>query len=442
MSKQDPPEIAKEHRRVLWIVALTLFLDLAGFGIILPVLPYYAESYGASPVVVTLLATAFSLAQFVMAPVLGRLSDEKGRRPVMLVSIAGGVAASLVLGFAGSLWMIFVARLVSGASKANVSTAQACVADVVPKHLRAKYMGLMGAALGAGFIFGPSIGGLLSTEALPTLPFFVSAALGAVNWVLALIWLPETRHHADDEVEKPRPHFTEQVTALFTGLGKSTVGLLVIINFLVYVAFSAMESTFALFTEASFEWHARETGLYLTFIGFMMVITQGLLVGRLVKAMGEVKTMMLGLLSQSIGFALIGGGETILDWLGLQATHGASLPAIIVLCIGGFFLAGGNGTLNATLGALVSLSAPEDEQGYAMGLKESAGSLARISGPLIAGPLFQFVAPAVPFIFASLVGASNLLLAARIKVKLQAGSTGGAGDRLRKNDGPPADTEA
>lgn len=439
MPKKDPPEISREHRRVLWIVALTLFLDLAGFGIILPVLPYYAESYGASPAVVTLLATAFSLAQFAMAPVLGRLSDEKGRRPVMLVSIAGGVAASLVLGFAGALWMIFVARLVSGASKANVSTAQACVADIVPKHLRAKYMGLMGAALGAGFIFGPSIGGLLSTEAMPTLPFFVSAGLGAVNWVLALIWLPETRHHAEGGTEKPRPHFTEQLGALFKGIGKSTVGLLILINFFVYVAFSAMESTFALFTEAAFEWQARETGFYLTFIGFMMVFTQGLLVGRLVKAMGEVKTMMLGLLSQSIGFALIGGGETILDWLGLQASHGASLPAIVVLCIGGFFLAGGNGTLNATLGALVSLAAPEDEQGYSMGLKESAGSLARITGPLVAGPLFQFIAPAVPFMFAALVGAGNLLLANKIKNKLKSDSPGGTGSRPR--DGAVADPE-
>lgn len=160
---------------------MTLFLNLVAFGIVIPVLPFYAQHFGASPKLVTLLSTTFSLGSFLMSPVLGRLSDRFGRRPVMLISIAGSCISMVILGFAQTLGMVFLARVVSGISSANVSTAQAYVADRVEPAERARYMGMMGAAIGMGFVFGPAIGGLLSPPGHPELPFLCAAGLNALN---------------------------------------------------------------------------------------------------------------------------------------------------------------------------------------------------------------------------------------------------------------------
>ena len=179
--------------RALLTVWFTLFLDLVAFGLIIPVLPFYAEHFGAAVWQVTLLSTVFSLAQFVMSPILGRLSDRYGRRRIMLLSIAGSSLSMLLLGLAGALWMVFAARLVNGACNANISTAHAYVADRTAPSERAKYMGMMGAAIGIGFVVGPIIGGLLALESMPELPFLVAAALGVLNFLMALVWLPESR---------------------------------------------------------------------------------------------------------------------------------------------------------------------------------------------------------------------------------------------------------
>lgn len=237
-------------------VFITLFLDLVAFGIVIPVLPYYAEHFGASPSVVTLLSASFSLAQFAMAPVLGRWSDRFGRRPVLLVSIAGAALSQLTVGLAHGLWLVFVGRVLSGASSASVATAQAYVADrVAPLH-RAKYMGMMGSAIGLGFVFGPAIGGVLSSPDRPELPFLVAAGLSAANFVLAWFLLPETRPKVAREAS-PISRWAH-VRAL---RGRTQLLSLVVVNFLYFVAFSSMESTFALLMERRLEWTARETGM-------------------------------------------------------------------------------------------------------------------------------------------------------------------------------------
>jgi len=231
-------------RRALATVAFTLFLALLGFGIILPILPFYAESMNASETVVALLSTAFSAAQFIMSPVLGRISDRYGRRPVMLVSIAGSVVAALVRGLASALWLVFAARIVAGSSKANVSTAHAYVADVVPGNERAKYMGWMGAAMGMGFVIGPGVGGLLGHYS-PQLPFFVSAGLSFVNLLMAAVWLPETRVFTQRDPE-PSASGANVRSALMSsaGLRRALLGLrrthmawLVAIVFCFYLSF-------------------------------------------------------------------------------------------------------------------------------------------------------------------------------------------------------------
>ncbi|MCA9681492.1 MAG: MFS transporter [Myxococcales bacterium] len=431
-----PLDGEQAKRRALMTVAFTLFLDLAGFGIILPILPYYAESMNASATMVALLSTTFSAAQFLMAPVLGRISDRRGRRPVMLVSIAGSALAATVLGFADVLWLVFVARLVAGSSKANVSTAHAYVADLVPQDQRARYMGLMGAAMGMGFVFGPGIGGLLAIHS-PHLPFFVSAGLSALNFIMAALWLPEThfpqaaKDGAEPEAGRSASTHRQAKGGLFgpEGIGRAFrtirgtyMAWLIAIAFCFYVSFAGMESTMALFSEHLFDWGAPETGGFMTFIGVNMVVFQGLVVGRTVSRFGEAMTLALGLLLLAFGLAAIGGADHLLALLGFEARApegGASIPALVVFGIGGMLMSGGNGLSNATLSALVSRISSPEEQGWNMGLKESASSLARVAGPAVAGPLFQHVDPGAPLFLGGVVALVNfqvaLLLRSRMK---------------------------
>lgn len=364
----------------------TLFLDLVSFGIVIPVLPFYATHFGAAAWVVTLLATAYSAAQFVMAPVLGRLSDRHGRRPVMLISIAGSVAAMLTLGFAEALWMVFAARIISGICNANVSTAHAYVADRVPPMQRARYMGMMGTAVGLGFIFGPSLGGLLSRPEHPELPFLVGAGLSAVNWVMAFFWLPESRRPA--AVGPPAPRRPLLLLVRDREFWGTQLGVLVLVMLGFYLAFAAMESTFALYTEAAFAWTARENGKYFSLIGVVIVLVQGLVVGRAVATFGERRTLITGLCLLSFGF-----GATAL------ATAGWMMPLVAV------FTAGGNGLIMPSLNALISRNSTPESQGVNMGMAQSAAALGRIVGPMIAGTMFELVAPGAPLATGAVVAA-------------------------------------
>ncbi|HEY8375715.1 MAG TPA: MFS transporter, partial [Nannocystis sp.] len=258
------------HARALATVWFTLFLDLVSFGIVIPVLPFYAKSTGASEGVIALLATAYSAAQFVMSPVLGRLSDRHGRRPVMLISIAGSALAMLTLSFAQALWMLFLARTISGVCNANVSTAHAYVADRVAPGERARYMGMMGTAVGLGFIVGPSLGGLFAHPDLPQLPFFIGAGLSLLNFLMALVWLPESRRKSARTGPEPvRP--TLLSVARDPAFWRGQIGAMVIIYFGFFTAFAAMEATFALFTEACHGWSEREAGKFFALVGTIII---------------------------------------------------------------------------------------------------------------------------------------------------------------------------
>jgi len=413
----DAPLDEAGKRRALLTVAFTLFLDLAGFGIILPILPIYALDMNASPAQVALLSTAFSAAQFLMAPVLGRISDRYGRRPVMLFSIAGSAAAALVLGFAGALWVVFAARMVSGASKANVSTAHACVADLVPKDERAKYMGRMGAAMGMGFIFGPVIGGIVSGLFDHHVAFFLSAGLSILNFGMAALWLPETRRF---DLASSSPPARKNLLSpagmrqALRGIKGTHMAWLVLIAFFFSLSFAGMESTLALFGEALFSWTSLEIGLFMAFIGVSMVVFQGLIVGRAVARIGEAKTLALGLGLLAIGLLALGGVEQISLIIGFEAVTpegGATPTTLVFFAVGGACMAGGNGLSMATLSALVSRVSTVDEQGWNMGLKESASSLSRVFGPVGAGLLFQHIDPGAPMIVGGLVAIGSCQLA-------------------------------
>lgn len=389
-SRQTGPELASPpspaiepppppgHARALATVWFTLFLDLVSFGIVIPVLPFYAKSTGASEGLIALLATAYSAAQFVMAPVLGRLSDRHGRRPVMLISIGGSTLAMLTLGFAQSLWMLFLARTISGVCNANVSTAHAYVADRVPPHQRARYMGMMGTAVGLGFIVGPSLGGVLARPGMPQFPFFVGAGLSLINFLMAVLWLPESRRpSASSGPLPPRPSLL--AVARDPAFWRNQIGVMVAVYFCFFCAFAAMEATFALFTEACYGWGENQTGKFFAFVGTVIVLFQGFLVGRAVASFGERRSLALGLTMSATGFACM-----------------AMSPSVLWVLIGGFFTAGGNGLIMPSMSALVSRNSSSHDQGINAGFAQSAGALGRIVGPMIAGLLFELIGPRAP----------------------------------------------
>lgn len=377
------PASEQSHARALATVWFTLFLDLVSFGIVIPVLPFYAKSTGASEGVVALLATAYSAAQFMMSPVLGRLSDRHGRRPVMLISIAGSTLAMLTLGFAASLWMLFLARTISGVCNANVSTAHAYVADRVPPAQRARYMGMMGTAVGVGFILGPSIGGLLARDDFPQLPFFFAAGLSLLNFIMACLWLPES-HRPERAAGPPPPRPSLLSVATDPTFWRSQIGVMVLVYFGFFSAFATMEATFALFTEACFGWGARETGKFFAFVGTIIVLFQGVLVGRAVARFGERRTLNTGLCLSACGFTLMS-----------LAPNGWWIP------VAGIFIAGGNGFIMPSMSALVSRNSTSDNQGQNSGFSQSAGALGRILGPAVAGGLFELIGPRAPMVSAA-----------------------------------------
>jgi MFS transporter, DHA1 family, tetracycline resistance protein len=341
----------------LFIIFLTTFVNLVGFGIIIPLLPFYAQTFGASPIVIGLLFASFSLSQLVAAPVLGDLSDRWGRRPVLIFSLLGTVVSFVMLALAQSLAMLFAARIIDGLSGGNITTARAYIADVSTDENRAKSFGLLGAAFGLGFIVGPALGAAFSRISY-TAPIWAAAAITVLAVALAWLWLPETVHRNQAGGRSPwralgdlwdRPH----LRVLFT------------IDFAYWTAFAVYQTTFALFGARRFGFDAAHIGYLLSAFGFLGVVVQGAMVGPVVRALGERRTLTIGLLFAAAG------------WGGSALTH--SLPVFEAMLVPGAI---GIGLCNATLSALVSKSAGRDEQGRVQGAAGALESLGRTIGPV------------------------------------------------------------
>jgi multidrug resistance protein len=352
-------------RRPLQYLAIffTVFIDILGFGIVIPVLPLYAEHFGATPWQIGWLVGVFSLAQFFFAPIWGKVSDRIGRKPVLLLGVIGTIAGYLLMGMAGSVLMLFVARLIDGIAGANIGAAQAYLADISSPENRAKAMGLLGAAFGLGFVFGPALGGWAGVKFNYSAPMFIAAGLAAVNFLFILFFLPESRKTgaAAPEAKRIFPDLFQHVRV------QQYVASLVC-YFLVIAGFSMMTALFALYLKHRFDLDALHTGYILAGIGILGVIIQGGLIGRLVKRFGE------GLLAVA-GSSLVFVGLVALAFAG---TFGLMLAASALVGIG-------NSLLMPTLSALASRSASAEWQGRALGVVQSAGSLARFAGPLTAG---------------------------------------------------------
>ncbi|MBP7689094.1 MAG: MFS transporter [Thermoflexales bacterium] len=373
-------------------IFLIVFIDLLGFGLILPLLPFYAESFGASGFVVGLLIASYSLMQFIGAPILGRLSDKWGRRPVLLLSQFGTFAGFIVLGLANSLPLLFLGRIIDGISGANLSTAQAYISDVTEEKDRAKSFGLIGAAFGLGFILGPAAGGWLSTFGYQV-PAFVAAGLSALTMVLTYIMLPEPARKAG--AAKARPAFS--IDALKRAVTHPAVGSLLTISLTFGVAFTMFQTSFALFAASRLGFSQQETGFMLAYVGLLSVIMQVVVVSRLVKKLGERQSLVL-----SIGALALG--------LGLMAVVQTPLALIAVMPILSF----GGGATTPVLTSLITKSVDRTEVGGMLGITTSVDSAGRVIAPIIGNSLLAFN-NALP----SLAGAALLLIPLYIAFKLR-----------------------
>jgi DHA1 family tetracycline resistance protein-like MFS transporter len=381
--------------RVLILFSI-VFVDLVGFGLVIPLLPFYAERYGASPETVTLLMATYSFLQLFAGPIWGRLSDRYGRRPVLLASLAGSVASYLWLGMADALWMLFAARAIQGAMAGNIAAAQAYIADVTTPENRAKGMGLIGAAFGLGFILGPAIGGLLAggdpNAPAVHVPFFLGAGLSALAFLGTLLLLRESLDPAHRRQAK-----TSRIAAVGAALARPRLRLLVLLFFVVIFAFSGMETTFAMWAKRQFGWGPRPVGYLFAYVGILSAALQGGLIGKLTRRFGEERVVVAGNSAIVVGL--------------LALPFAVTVP---LLCLATALLAIGLGLTQPSLNSLISRQAGAHEHGEVMGVAQSTGSLARILGPAFAGVLFGEFGRDAPYFAGALVMAGAVLLAARL----------------------------
>lgn len=378
------------HNRRLLTVFIIVFVDLLGFGLILPLLPFYADSYGASPALVGLLAASYAAAQLVGAPVLGRLSDRHGRRPVLLISILGTLLGFVLLGFAEPLgrWVasltgagspasangmiltiLFLSRILDGLTGGNISVAQAYITDVTDEDNRAQGLGLIGAAFGLGFIIGPAAGGALSAGGRYAVPAFFAAALALLNWIAVLLWLPESlTEEIKTQLAKQPTRSVLSVSELWKAARRPRFGPLLQVRFFYGLAFATFTGVFALYAQYHLGLDSAQTGYILAYVGLLSVLVQGLAIGRLTKRYAENRLILgaVGLLSVSlVGWAL------------------APNVPVLLLVLAPLSLA--SGVLNTVLNSAISKSVYPEEVGGALGIAASVESLTRVIGPSLGG---------------------------------------------------------
>jgi DHA1 family tetracycline resistance protein-like MFS transporter len=387
------------------VLFLVVVIDLIGFGIIIPLLPFFAEHYQASPFQVGLLMAVYSLTQFVAAPFWGRLSDRIGRRPVLLFSLAGAVLAYLWLGVAEELWALFAARAVGGFMAGNISAAFAYVADITTRETRAKGMGMIGAAFALGFTIGPAIGGILAGSdphnADFQSPAFAAAGLSAFALILGIFTLKES---LSDEIkkriaEKPREIQSKQFQI---ALKKPNIRLLLLLSFLAVFAFAGIEATFALWSRRQYGWGPEQNGYLFALIGFSGALLQGGLIGRMSKRFGEANLIVQGSIALTLGIGLIPFATEL--WM---------LIIVMLIAVYGFSV------ISPSLNSLISLETDEEDQGGMMGVARSATTLARVGGPAWAGTLFSVLGMNWPYFGGACIMAVVIVISLRILPRLK-----------------------
>lgn len=391
------------RRASLLVLFLTVFIDLIGFGMVIPFLSFYAREYGASGLAVGAVVGIYSIMQFFFAPIWGRLSDQIGRRPVLLVSLLASTAGYVLFAFSQSLTLLLVSRIIAGAGGANIGTAQAYIADSTTAENRAKGMGLIGAAFGLGFILGPPLSGILATVGASRglagnlLPGLVAAGLSLTAFIIALSVLAESK--PADLVPRSRvpPQFDGR---LWREIFASAV-MVALLNgvFLTLLAVSGLEISVTLHGRQRFQFTQLDMAYLFLFMGGIVAAIQGGLIGRLVKLAGERRLVMTGACSLAFGCLLV-----------------PSIDRVPLLYVAAFFIAVGQGLCYPSLMALVSQVAPEAERGSILGLAAAAGSLARFFGPLLTGVMFDLAGAAGSFYGGAALMILAFIVAMRMRV--------------------------
>ena len=367
------------QRSPLLPIFLIVLVDVLGFTIVIPLLSLYAETFGASPLVATTIVSCYAACSFVSTPIIGNLSDRYGRKPLLLISQAGTCAGFLMLGFAGSLWMVFAGRILDGITAGNLSTAQAYISDHTKPEDRAKAFGVIGIAFGVGFLFGPYLGGVLGdygVRQIGDVPFIVSACLSALSMICTATLLPRElppqARESQQQLPGGRRPSAFDIDTYIEYFRRPGLARLYAQFVLFTFSFSAFTSGFALFAEQRFSWTARETGYLFAYAGALGIILQGGLIGRLVKRFGETKLALAGFIAAGAGYLLLGFAETI-------------ALLVIVATINGF----GNGVLRPVLTSQITQAVGRHEQGIAIGISGSLSSLAMTMAPPSGGVMLN-----------------------------------------------------
>lgn len=422
---QTPSPSPHLRAPALAVLFATVFLNLVGFGLVVPLLPFFAQSLKAEAWQITLMFSAYSLGQFFAEPFWGRLSDRIGRKPVLLMTLIANALGYLMLAFVPNIWLAIAVRLFTGLGAGNISTVQGYVADVTPPEQRAGRMGLIGAAFGLGFIVGPGLGGLLTQPQLGRLgyqlPIFLAAALAAVAAVGVVVFLRESRAKADPAA--PRPAF---LAGLKDARDNAVVSRVLVVTLIYMAGFSAMESVFGLWSESRYQWGAREVGLSFMIVGIVSTLNQGFFAGRLARRFGESRVLATGMLL--FGTSLVLQVLAPVAWfpatrlelgaLTIPVVQGWIIPIVMAIGACGMSLAMPN------ISAMISRASPPDRQGAMLGLNMASSSVARIFGPMIAGALFSGLGHDWPFVIGALLTVPAALMAINAGRVIRSGEGG------------------
>jgi len=381
-------------RRSLILILIFVFIDVLGFGLILPLLPYYAADFNASSFMVGLLLSSNALTQMIGAPILGRLSDRFGRKPLLIASISGTVLSFLILGWANSLAVIFLSRVLDGLLGGNVSLAQAYITDSTTRENRATGLGLIGAAFGVGFIFGPALGGILSVGGNYARPAFAAAGLAALNLIGALLWLPESLPPEKRSTPDTRTRPKVSLAALLGALQRPCVGPLLSVVLIYGLAFTIFQTMFSLFTQNKLGFTAQATSYVLTYVGVLVVLVQAGGIRWLSKKFTDKQLIFAGAI-------LLSGG--LLGW-----AFSNSLAALLIALAP---LALASGMLRVSTNSALTKSVQQTEVGGILGLSASLNSFTAVIAPLIGSFLLGQISPAAPGMAGALlmIGAALLI---------------------------------